>query len=303
MTMHFPPFPELPDEQRRTGDVSLRYEDFSQDGRVQLSSLVHACGPLFWSRLPDDPRARRTMQEQGIVPVLSRLVLEGRPGSFTLARPFTATGGYQLAHASKGDEVERLLILMWCEISGPRGRLFGPQPAGAGEQATCGRFFAENVFTRLFAPAEQRKVVRFEIPGLPAIPEHRHTTRPHGTIVALPDGAVPLEPTLSPDLGPLVFGVCHTDANQHVNSLVYPRMFEEAAIRRFAALGVPAPGLARGAEIGFRKPCFAGDRVRILLQVFVLGERRGAVGVFIGESDMASSSEAKPHCYLKMIFE
>jgi acyl-CoA thioesterase FadM len=88
-----------------------------------------------------------------------------------------------------------------------------------------------------------------------------------------------------------------------VNSLVYPRMFEEAAIRRFAALGVPCPVLARGMEIAYRKPCFAGDRVRIALQAFTLGERWGAVGVVIPEGDVAAQERARPHCYVRMLFE
>ena len=40
---------------------------------------------------------------------------------------------------------------------------------------------------------------------------------------------------------PVVFGVVHTDSNHHVNSLVYFRLFEEAALRRFAQLGAATP--------------------------------------------------------------
>lgn len=298
-----PPIPALPDAQRAAFDVEMRYEDLCQDGRVLFPSLLSGGAPPIWSRLLYGQPALRALRAQGIIPVLSRLVIVGSAEPFTLARPFTVTGAYQLAHAGNGDAVERLMSLLWCEMSGPRGRIAGPKPAGAGEQASCGSFFLENVFTRLFAPPEQRKVVRFDVPGFEAIPEHRHPMRSHEAILALPEGAVPLEPTLSPDLEPLVFGLCHTDANQHVNSLVYPRMFEEAALRRFAALGSSAPGLSRAVEVGYRKPSFAGDRVRILLQAFTLGERRGAVGVFVAEGDQASATEAKPRCYLQMIFE
>jgi hypothetical protein len=299
----FPPVPTLPPEQCASGEARLRYEDLSQDGRPVLPAVLQACAPTVWGKLLGAEQALRPLRERGIVPILARLVLEGHPGPFGVAHPFAVKGGYQLAHAASGNEVERLLILTWGEISGPRGRILGPPPPGAGEMAPFGRMFAENVLTRLFAPPEQRRVLRFDVPGLPAVPEHRHPIRPNETIIALPEGAVPLEPTFAPDSCPLVFGVCHTDANQHVNSLVYPRLFEEAALRRFAALGVSAPGLARSAELGFRKPCFAGDRARVLLQAFTLEGRHGAVGVVMAEGDLAAPEQARPHCYAQMLFE
>ena len=61
------------------------------------------------------------------------------------------------------------------------------------------------------------------------------------------------------DPTPLPLGLAHTDANQHVNSLVYPRLFEEAVLRRLATLGKPTALLTRRAEVAFRKPAFAGE--------------------------------------------
>jgi hypothetical protein len=64
------------------------------------------------------------------------------------------------------------------------------------------------------------------------------------------------------------FGLDHTDSNQHVNSLVYPRLFAEAALRRLAELERPRRLLIRALDIAYRKPSFAGDRVRIHTRLF-----------------------------------
>jgi hypothetical protein len=60
----------------------------------------------------------------------------------------------------------------------------------------------------------------------------------------------------------------HTDANQHVNSLVYPRVFEDAVVRRLLTqpqIGIAEPQtlLSRALEIRYRKPFFASNRARI----------------------------------------
>jgi hypothetical protein len=287
---------DVPDEQRRVERVSARFDDFCQDGRVQLTSVAQAAQPVVWGHLGNHP-GLRALWGQGIIPVLARLVVEAEPGAFTPAQPFTVATAYRFAHVAASDEVERLLVLIWGDVSGQRGPLFAPSKDAA--PARCGRFFAEVVFTRLFAPPSERKVVRFAAPGLPAIPEHRYVAPTPDAIVALPDGAVALEPSAAPDAAAIAFGLCHTDVNQHVGSFVYPRLFEEAALRRFAALGVAAPGLARAVELGYRRPFRAGERARLGVQAFTLGEGYGAVGVFVRDGD----DEARAGCYVKMIFE
>ena len=64
----------------------------------------------------------------------------------------------------------------------------------------------------------------------------------------------------------------HTDGNQHVNSLVYPRIFEELALRRHGDPKI----LARAIELRWRKPFFAGDRATVALSI----EGDSAVGTF-----------------------
>jgi hypothetical protein len=302
--IEFPTFPKVPVEQRGTGPARSRYEDFTQDGRLTLQGITQMTGPMVWESLLAQHLPWRAMREQGIYPILSRMLIEGYPGSPGFARSLSWTGGYQLAHAGSAEAVLRLMLNMWVDVNEePRARPEGsPSPAG-GESVPRGRFFAEHVFTRPLAAPEQRKVLRFNVPGLPEIPGDRHTSRPCDEIIALPADAAQLEPAPASDVLPIVFGICHTDNNQHINSLVYPRLFEEAAIRRLAYLGVSTPVLGRFMEIGYRKPCFAGDRVRIVLQAFTLGERWGATGVFIPEGDVAAPERARPHCYVQMLFE
>jgi hypothetical protein len=297
--IEFPALPDVPAAQTASGSAVARFEDISQDGRLMLTSTFVLGAPMLWADMLLKLPLSRALYRQGILPIFSRMVVEGFPGPFGMVAPFSVKGGYQLAHAGRGDKVERIMLNIWAELHGQRAR---PRPAGAGEVVSAGRFFVEQVLTRPFAAPDQRKVLRLLVPGFPEVPEARHPFREHAAIAALPDGAVPLEPAPSPDVVPIVFGLCHTDSNKHVNSLVYPRMFEEAALRRFASLGVPA-GLARFFEVGFRKPCFAGDRVRILLQAFRLGERVGAAGIFVGEDDVNAATLSRPASAVRMLFE
>lgn len=298
----FPRIPAVPPEQTAETDSHLRYEDVCQDGRILLPGLIQSGMPALWAKLLYRLPLTGALFRQGVLPIISRLVAEGDEGPFGVAAPLLGKGGYQLVQTGRGAEVERLMLNIWTELRGPRGRVNGPKPPGAGEVVSAGRVFTEQVLTRPFAPPDQRKVLRIDVPGFPAIPEVRHPFREPADIAALPEGVTPLEPGPSPDTSPVVFGLCHTDGNQHVNSLVYPRMFEEAAVRRFAALGLPV-GLARAFEMGFRKPCFAGDKVRIVLQAFRRGERWGAVGAFLAEADAHDPARARPHCTARMIFE
>ena len=115
----------------------------------------------------------------------------------------------------------------------------------------------------------------------------------------MPPGAEPLGEDLL-DPVPLQFSLGHTDSNQHVNSLVYPRLFEEAALRRLAGHGVDLRLLVRHADCIFRKPFFAGERALIRLQAFRLGDLFGAVGVFLPE---AEGPTGRPSVALRLSLE
>jgi hypothetical protein len=214
------------------------------------------------------------------------------------------TGAFQAAHAAIDGKVDKIIFNMWAQMAAPRASTFGPQPPADAPLAVAGRVFAEHVLTRLFAPAGERKVTRLDVPGLPSLPPDAVAWRPPSAVLDLPEGAEMLEPDFSVDPQPVVFGIAHTDSNQHVNSLIYPRMFEEASVRRFAELGKNPAVLARFLEVGYRKPSFAGERLRIVLRTFTLGSRLGAVGAFVTDDEATlSPARAKPRCCIKMLFE
>jgi hypothetical protein len=297
----FPVEPTVSDSQRARGAVPLRYEDIAQNGGLNVLALPNCLSPLWHVLFSAHPAgvAARTM---GVIPILARLILEGGEGPLGAGPPLQTQGAFELAHTVDAQgSVDRLLLNMWANGFGRRGRTHGPPPEGAGETVLAGRVFAEHVFTRLFAPASERKVLRFDLPGLPEIPETRHVWHPLEACAALPEGAVALDADFVTDPSPVAFGLAHTDSNQHVNSLVYPRLFEDAALRRFAAHGLPTAVLSRRVEVGFRKPCFAGERVRIVSRAFTLGERLGAVGMFV--PDAPSEGPVRPYCYLTTLFE
>jgi hypothetical protein len=232
--------------------MHLRYEDISQDGRLLLEVMPNAVGAAVWgAQLSRDAFAQRCMRE-GIVPILSRFVLEGTDGPFGVMAPMEATGRFALVETDSG----RIALNMWSEVTGPIGRTYPPQPNDAGTVRPACRVFAEHVFTRLFAAHDKRRVRREDLPeGAPAtLP--RYTPRPFASLL---EGV-----TFTADDAPIVFGLVHTDSNQHVNSLVYMRLFEEAVLRHMPE---GSRQLARRMEIAYRKPCFAGDRMRIHVSV------------------------------------
>jgi acyl-CoA thioesterase FadM len=105
---------------------------------------------------------------------------------------------------------------------------------------------------------------------------------------------------------PVVFGLVHTDSNRHVNSLAYLRMFEEAALRRFAELGKTSSWLGRSLEIVYRRPCFAGHSMRVVQQAFETEGRLGIAATLVdaeGTVSPESLAKARPHTFVKILFD
>jgi hypothetical protein len=278
------PEPDVPAEQRAEGSITLRYEDVAQDGRVVLGALPSALG-VVWREIAQRSPSRG-VRDAGIVPLLARLTIAGGAGPVSVLEPLRARGCMQLAcSVDAGGEVDKILLLMWASVTGTRGRTHGPPPPDRGEPVEVGRVFAEHVFTRPFAPPDRRRVVRLEAPGLPEVPEARWTWRSPQSVLELPEGATALDPEPTADAAPVVFGLDHTDSNQHVNSLVYPRLLTEAALRRFAALGTSRPLLARAVELAYRKPSFVGDAARWHLRAFDEAHGPGATGILRPEGE------------------
>jgi acyl-CoA thioesterase FadM len=296
----FPGQPCLP-APTTTDLVALRFEDVTQDGRLVLEALPHALQPV-WRVLAREP-SFPAFQKQGIAPILTRLVLEGTGGPFLASGAATAEARYQIAQSGGG----AIHLDMWSTLSAVRrGAPDARAPDGSRSTEVAGRVFAEHTFTRPFAPPGHRRVVAFGFDGAPEVRERRVVLPRPEALVTLPDRSQPLEPALQLDVATVTFGIVHTDSNKHVNSLVYLRIFEEAALRRFVALGRGSNVLGRRLEIAYRKPCFAGQRVRLALQAFERDGVLGLIGVLVDESQGQLSTPelvASARTYVRMGFE
>jgi hypothetical protein len=208
--------------------------------------------------------------------------------------PVTSAVGFELAHdLDAAGAVARLYMNVWAEVRGVPGR----GAHGGGEPALAGRAFAEHTFTRPFAPPDQRRVTSLAgIEGYPALPPARHHALAPASAGEAPEGARWLD-ALAADPVDVRFTLDQTDANQHVNSLVYVRCFLDAFQRRLADGGHPAKLRSRAFDIAYRKPSFVGDRVRAHLRMFAHGELVGGAGFLAAEGE-----EARPRCYVRVVF-
>jgi len=303
----FPPEPDVPATMRAAASGHLRYEDITQDGRVAIGALPLSVGLVVWQELLEKHEGARAATRAGLIPILTRFVVEGEETTLSVRRPVEFTGCFNFGHVvDSAGAVDRIVLNIWTRGEGIVSRTYGPPPANAGSRATVGRVFAEHTFTRLFAAPAERKVVRLDgIPGMPPVPPERYDAPAPISVLTPPPGATLIDDALVADEVALAFGLTHTDSNQHVNSLVYPRLFEEAALRRFAMRGRSTAVLARTLEIGYRKPFFAGQRARVVLQAYEHAGRLAAAGAFLpepasGPVDLAQIARA--HSFIRMTF-
>jgi hypothetical protein len=286
-----PTAPEFPPEQAATIQSQVRYEDCAQDGRMIPIALPPTMGGLWASVIRRHPGAQNALAT-GVIPILTRMTLVSFDQPIRIDRPIETRAGFLLAHDVEGADVSRLFMNVWTDVHGIAGRI-GPRQVD-GPLSRAGMLFAEHTFTRLFAPPDQRKVTRLEVEGYPAVPPTRYAAPAPKTAQEAPDGATWLD-ELVPDTVDTVFTLDQTDANQHVNSLVYIRTFLDAAQRRIAATGRTMKLRSKAVDIAYRKPCFAGDRVTSQLRLFTLGDQVGAAGLMVGD-------DAKPRCYVRVVF-
>ncbi len=312
-----PPMPAFPPGQAHTGEASLRYEDLAQDGRLIPLGLPPSLSLLWHHALREHP-GQRAAVAGGVLPILTRLTLTSLEAPIRVDRPVEAHAGFQLAHDPTGlrpapraapagspprdsparidgdpGGAPRLFLNIWSELRGAAGRV-GARPPGP--PVLAGRLFAEHTFTRPFAPPDQRRVTRLTFAGYPEIPEARYDAPPAATAAEAPAGARWLD-DLAPDPAEVAFTLDQTDSNQHVNSLVYVRVFLDAVGRRLAAGGHPLVVLSREVDIAYRKPCFAGDRVRAHLRLFAVEDGGLGAAGFIA----APGEEGKPRCYVRVL--
>jgi hypothetical protein len=258
------------------------------DGRLIPIAMSAMTAGLWRDVLVDHPGATNAIK-QGILPILTRLVLVSSGERIRPDREVQAHAGFELAHEQAGD---KLFMLVWAEARGTAGKL-SRGGAAAGESIVAGRLFAEHTFTRLLAPPGQRAVTSLEVDGYPRIPEASYAAPPATSAEAAPAGARWLD-ELAPDDADFAFTLDHSDPNQHVNSLVYIRLFLDAAYRRLAARGHAGKLRSTAIDIAYRKPCFPGDRVRAVLRLYEHGDSLGLAGHIAGAAD------EKPRCHVRV---
>lgn len=235
--------PEVPDAQRGEGVLPLRYEDITQDGKLRLEPITHAGGAALWRGALARHPMRGAMEREAILPILSRLHARSLQHPIAVETRITCRGAFELVRAQDDAARTRIRLDMAVRMLGVIGRTHGGAGPRAGEPIEVGQLWAEHVLTRPFAPADERAVDRLP-EGVSAALRDAAWTAPQ-SICRAPESARDLDEwTLDPT--PLVMGLGHTDSNQHVNSLVYPRQVEEAALRRFASRGWGTALFARG---------------------------------------------------------
>lgn len=275
-----------------------RFEDIAQDGRMMLGALLPGLGVTGWRALMKEPFTKQLMGS-GMVPILTRIIVEGGDGPFSVNGAMKLSGSYGFSHVlDDHGEVERIHLGMWLEASLPIGVTYGAPPDNAGTIAVAGRVYAEHTVTRPFGAKEERRVKRLDVEGIDAVPGPAAAGVHVASNARAPAGATMLDAELAFDPCPIVFGLGHTDSNQHVNSLVYVRLFEDAALRRLAEHGRRSPLLLRGVQIGYRKPCFAGEECRLVMQAFEHQGRLGALGAVMPRDTSVATDTSRAHAFI-----
>jgi hypothetical protein len=278
----------------------MRFEDVSQDGALKVCAMPAAIGLVCLGKLWFKTQLSQETRPHGIVPILTRLAMQATSGPVAVYNPVEADGAYQLAHtrdAARG--VERVLLNCFADLHAPIARSHGPRSAVPGPAVLVGRAFAEHVFTRPWNPVGERKVVALPTSDGPLVPGPPLVFRQATATLGVPPPVRWLDAQLTLDPTPLTFGLTHTDSNQHVNSLVYPALFEDAALRRLMDLGYDTRALLVDyIDVAFRKPCFAGQRMYVWLRAF---DREGKAGV-VGYLGPADCEPNRAHCFCALTF-
>jgi hypothetical protein len=277
---------------------SIRYDDLTQHAQIKLVTMQLALGRVcmekLWSKHPLFETRR-----QGIAAILSRMQLESEPVAVSFGSPLEARGFIEIAHErDRSGEVSALFMNATAEIWGLPSRRDPAIDPSTRQLVRIGRAFGEHVLTKPYGPPSERKVLRFDVAGQASIPPAEHSRVRVAQNLQLPAAASALESEFSPDEVDWVFGLTHTDLNQHVNSLVYARLFEDAALRRASRLGRGGDWIADKISLCYRKPSFAGERMICMLRAYEEGEHLGAVG-YLGP---AGTPLDKAHCSVHLRF-
>lgn len=211
------------------------------------------------------------MMSDGILPILTRLVVVTGGGPIAVRAPMQAEGGFELVRTHDTDGRVRFRLDLFADAAGTYGTVWGKPHARAGEQIALGSMWAEHILTKPFADPAERTVTELPL-GMMASRDVSHFN-PKSIFATKTDWLADWQL----DVAPIVFGMGHTDPNQHVNSLVYPHLMEQAALRLLAAHGLKAANFVARFEMAYRKPSFAGDELRMRLRLRKTGEAQAHV--------------------------
>lgn len=296
-----PAAPSVPEDRTGRGRLALRYEDVVQDGRVQLRTMTHAIGAALWREVLARHPLAQSLERDRILPILNRIAVEGGGGPVSVRALVDCEACFDLARTIDERGELRLRLDMWATLTGPRSRTHGAPPSESSTPIPLGRVYAEHVLTRPFAPPAERKVAALPADAPPTALRELPWAPPHA-LASLPADATAIDDAWAFDAAPIVLGLGHTDSNQHVNSLVYPLLAEEAALRRLADLGLPLDRYLRFVDVAFRKPCFAGDRVRVLVRAFRASEDLGVLAAFVPATHTEPDPGDRAYAYAQLRF-
>lgn len=284
------------DELHDVGELTFRYEDFAQDGRPLLGVLPPSLGSVWRHELEKQPESQ-ALRAAGILPILTRIEIDLSSDSFSpnLSGRVLGRGDLLRAEVPAGEHA-RVLCDVRTRVVAPTGHALLPHDGS--EPREVGTLLGEHVLTRLFAEKDHRRVAPDDLPAVGITLPPARPWQPPQAIVTVEPEATPIA-GFQHDPMPQALGLMHTDANQHVNSLVYPHLFEAAVLRRLRALGRDHRVSARSLRIGYRKPSFAGEAISIDLALFERGERLVAVGRFFGEGE-ADPDRARVYIRLEL---
>lgn len=273
------------------GVVAVRYDDVAQDGALKLEAVSQAVGEVAWKKLVEPHPLAAFGREHGIIPILARAIAVAVDGPVSVHAPLVTEAAISLSKSAPAGGETRLFLNMWGKVRAPRGQTWGRRPDAQSPLVLCGEQFLEHVMTRPFAAPSERRVHAIDLPGVgdPFVERYEPPPSPaseHG-LDATPLGVGMLDEVTT------VLGLEHTDSNQHVNSLVHPRLFYEATLRLALRLGrAPAEVArlrARAVDIAYRRPVFAGEAVRVRASVL---ERDGAL-LAVGRVVDAATAEGE----------
>jgi len=281
--------PEVGETFRGFGKTRPRYEDICQDGRLRIQGAWAPLGPILWGgRIPGLLPFMLASRDDGVRSVLTRVFLDGGIGPMSAMSPVETEVRTELARNLDDDgNLKQLMLNTWLVSKAPLGKRGDPSVPGSGEPQQIARAYGQHVMTRPSAPRGQRRVEALKMNGEAYVPETIGEFHAPEAAVEVPPGAELIDAEPRHDVVPVVFGLTHTDPNQHVNFLAYANIVETVALRRLHELGFDGLFLGKKMELGYRKPCFAGQTCSVVMQTF---RYQGDIGVSVAITDAASGT-------------